>query len=95
MIFGQGKSFRIGELKWGGSNPSRAFLLLREFQNFQKRLHQNREITVIQRHNFPKNGRNFQKYGHKSARSQRHKSRKRFFSNFHNFSSILNKVSNT
>ena len=59
MIFGQivVESFRIGELKRGGSNPSRAFLFLREFQNFQKRLHYNREITVIQRHNFPKNGR--------------------------------------
>ena len=97
MIFGQTmvESFRIGELKRGGSNPSRAFWLLREFQNFQKRLHNNREITVIQRQIFPKNGRNFQKFGHKSARPQRNKSRKRFFSNFHNFSSILNKVSNT
>ena len=97
MIFDQivVESFRIGELKRGGSNPTRAFLLLREFQKFQQRLHYNRQITVSQCHELPKNWLIFDKDGQKLAQSQRNESRKRFFSNFHNFSSALNKNSNT
>ena len=89
MIFDQivVESFRIGELKRGGSNPSRAFLLLREFQKLQQRLHHNRQITVSQRHELPKNWLIFDKDGQKSAQSQRNKSRIRFFGDFHNFSS--------
>ena len=88
MIFGQTvvESFRIGEVKRGGSNPSRAFLLLREFQNFQQKLHYNRRITVSKRHKLPRNGQTLVKL-------ERNKSRKRFIVNFHNFLSNLNKIS--
>ena len=56
MIFDQTvvESFRIAEVKRGGSNPSRAFLLLREFQKFQQRFHYNRRITVSERHKLQK-----------------------------------------
>ena len=89
------ETFRIGDLKRGGSDPSRAFFLLRDFQNFQKRLSYNQRITVRQRHKFPKNRRIFDKNGRfvkKSSRSDRDKSRKRFLSNFHTFSPTLNQI---
>ena len=95
MIFGQTvvESYRIGEVKRGGSNPSRAFFLLREFQNLQQRLHYNRRITVRQRRKLPKNGQISDLFGQNLVKSERNKSRKRFIVNFHNFSSTLNKIS--
>ena len=95
MIFDQTvvESFRIAEVKRGGSNPSRAFLLLREFQKFQQRVHYNRRITVSERRKLPKNEQIFVNFGQELAQSERNKSRKRFIVNFHNFSSTLNKIS--
>ena len=80
------ESFRIGKVKRGGSDPWRAFFLLREFRNFQTRLHYNRRISVSHRHRLPKNGRIFDKNGHFiqiKHRIERDKSRKHLFDNFH------------
>ena len=87
-------SFRVGQVKRGGSQPFRAFLLSKQLAHLQKRLRYERTVTVTQRHQLRKNGRIWNKNGllvRQRNQSDSFKAREKLFKNFH-YESFINSL---